>query len=152
MSEDTPEYNAGYKPKGELRFIRLRSIPDDVIGYVTYKQDYITVELPLRIEIETLFDEGRQILAMQEYLPQSVVEIKEVDFNNDEVLFATPVRAEFVEQYEYVADFFYNNVSKIKTPANKSTESKIEKDIVDKTQKVVSILEAMASKKDKPIH
>jgi hypothetical protein len=152
MSEDTPEYNAGYKPKGELRFIRLRSIPDDVIGYVTYKQDYITVELPLRIEIETLFDEGRQILAMQEYLPQSVVEIKEVDFNNDEVLFATPVRAEFVEQYEYVADFFYNNTAKIKTPANKSTESKIEKDIVDKTQKVVSILEAMASKKDKPIH
>jgi len=148
MSEDKVEY----KPRGELKFVRLRSIPDDIIGYVTYKQEYITVELPLRIEIETLFDEGRQILAMQEYLPQSVIEIKEVDFDNDEVLFATPVRAEFVEQYEYVADFFYNNQTKIKSPVNKPTESKIEKDIVDKTQKVVSILEAMASKKDKPIH
>jgi hypothetical protein len=146
MSEDTPEYNT-YKPKGELRFIRLRSIPDDVIGYVTYKQDYITVELPLRIEIETLFDEGRQILAMQEYLPQAVVEIKEVDFNNEEVLFATPVRADFVEQYEYVADFFYNNTTHIKKPVKKDI-----KKTTESVEKVVSILEAMANKKDKPVH
>ena len=67
-------------------------------------------------------------------------------------MFAAPVREEFVEQYEYVADFSYNNQSKIKTPAKKSIESEVEKDIVDKTQKVVSILEAMASKKDKPVH
>ena len=52
MSEDPVEY----KPRGELKFVRLRSIPDDLIGYVTYKEGYIVVELPLRIEIETLFD------------------------------------------------------------------------------------------------
>jgi len=141
-----------YKPRGELKFVRLRTIPDDIIGYVTYKEGYIIVEMPLRIEIETLFDEGRQILAMQEYLPQSVISIKEVDFDQEEVLFATPVRDEFIEQYEYVADFFYNNQAKIKTPAKKSVEAEVEKDILDKTQKVVSILEAMASKKDKPVH
>lgn len=150
MSEDTPEYNAGYKPTGELRFIRLRSIPDDIIGYVTYKEGYITVELPLRIEIETIFDEGRQILAMQEYLPQSVIELKEVDFDDYEVLFAAPVRAEFVEQYEYVADFFYNNVSKIKQPVKKKTKGL--EDNPESVEKVVSILEAMANKKDKPVH
>jgi hypothetical protein len=146
MSEDPVEY----KPRGELKFVRLRSIPDDIIGYVTYKQDYVTVELPLRIEIETLFDEGRQILAMQEYLPQSVIEIKEVDFSNDEVLFATPVRAEFVEQYEYVADFFYNNTSNFKEPIKKKTK-KMEGN-PETVEKVVSILEAMANKKDKPVH
>jgi len=117
MSEESEEY----KPKGELRFIRFRSMPDDIIGYVTYKQDYITVELPLRIEIETIFDEGRQILAMQEYLPQSVVNIKEVEFYMEEVLFATPVKPEFVEQYEYVADFFYNNEHKLKDIKKKRT-------------------------------
>ena len=148
MSEDPVEY----KPRGELKFVRLRTIPDDIIGYVTYKEGYIVVERPLRIEIETIFDEGRQILAMQEYLPQSVISIKEVDFDHEEVLFATPVREEFVEQYEYVADFFYNNQSKIKAPPKKSIETEVEKDILDKTQKVVSILEAMASKKDKPVH
>jgi hypothetical protein len=147
MSEDKVEY----KPRGELKFVRLRTISDDIIGYVTYKQDYITVELPLRIEIETLFDEGRQILAMQEYLPQSVVEIKEVDFNQEEVLFATPVRAEFVEQYEYVADFFYNNTTHIKTPVKKKTKS-LDTDNPETVEKVVSILEAMANKKDKPVH
>jgi hypothetical protein len=146
MSEDTQEY----KPRGELKFVRLRSIPDDIIGYVSYKQDYITVELPLRIEIETLFDEGRQILAMQEYLPQAVIEIKEVDFINDEVLFATPVRADFVEQYEYVADFFYNNQSKLKEPIKKKNK-KIENN-TETVEKVVSILEAMQAKKDKPVH
>ncbi len=146
MSEDKVEY----KPKGELKFVRLRSIPDDVIGYVTYKQGYITVELPLRIEIETLFDEGRQILAMQEYLPQAVVEIKEVDFINEEVLFATPVKAEFVEQYEYVADFFYNNTANIKTPVKKKTKGLDNNP--ETVEKVVSILEAMANKKDKPVH
>jgi hypothetical protein len=149
MSEDTPEYNAGYKPTGELRFIRLRSIPDDIIGYVTYKEGYITVELPLRIEIETIFDEGRQILAMQEYLPQSVIELKEVDFDDYEVLFAAPVRADFIEQYEYVADFFYNNTTKLKEPIKKKTKG-IE--MTETAEKVVSILEALQSKKDKPIH
>ena len=138
-----------YKPRGELKFVRLRTIPDDIIGYVTYKEGYIVVELPLRIEVETLFDEGRQILAMQEYLPQAVVSIKEVDFNHEEVLFATPVRAEFVEQYEYVADFFYNNDHKIKDIAKKNNKPK---EIAETAEKVVSILEALQSKKDKPVH
>jgi len=148
MSEDIVEYN---KFKGELKFVRLRSIPDDIIGYVTYKEDCILVEQPLRIEIETLFDEGRQILAMQEYLPQSVISIKEVEFYNEEVLFVTPVREEFVEQYEYVADFFYNNEHKLKEPVKKKTKISTE-DFKETTEKVVSILEAMANKKDKPVH
>ena len=148
MSEETPEY----KPKGELRFVRLRSIPDDIIGYVTYKQNYITVELPLRIDIETLFDEGRQILAMQEYLPQAVIEIKEVDFDNEEVLFATPVRADFVEQYEYVSDFFYNNKTTIKGITGKKQKTVELPETQEKVDKVVSILEALQAKKDKPVH
>ena len=146
MSEEP----AQYKGTGELKFVRLRSIPDDIIGYVTYKEGHITVELPLRIEIETIFDEGRQILVMQEYLPQSVIEIKEVDFDDYEVLFATPIREEFVEQYEYVADYFYNNKTSIKKPANK--KSKKNQETPEKLENVVSIIEAMANKKDKPVH
>lgn len=139
-----------YQPRGELKFVRLRSIPDDIIGYVTYKEECIVIERPLRIEIETLFDEGRQILAMQEYLPQSVVEIKEVEFYNEEVLFATPVRAEFVEQYEYVAEFFYNNEHKVKDISKKRTKGT--ETTQESMDKVVSILEALQSKKDKPVH
>ena len=147
MSEDTPEY----KPRGELRFIRLRTISDDIIGYVTYKEGHITVELPLRIEIETIFDEGRQILVMQEYLPQSVIEIKEVDFDDYEVLFATPIREEFVEQYEYVSDFFYNNKHTPDTSKKKKKKADSEK-LKENVENVVSILEAMAKKDKGPVH
>ena len=148
MSEDVPEYNA--KPRGELRFVRLRNLPDDLIGYVTYTEECITIEQPLRVDVETIFEENRQILAMQEYLPQSVICIQEVEFYMDEILFVTPVREEFVEQYEYVADFFYNNKGKIKNPLKPKTEPVEE--TAEKMNKVVSILEAMASKKDKPVH
>ena len=138
------------KNKEDLRFIRLRHSNEDLIGYVNYGEEYITVELPLRIDIETLLEESRQILSLQEYLPQAVIEIQEIEIPIEDILFATPVREEFYDQYEYVSDFFYNNSSKLKA-VTKSKEN-IEKEIMEKTQKVVSILEALQAKKDKPIH
>lgn len=130
----------------ELKFIRLRSIPDDLVGYVTFHEEHLTIEMPLRIEIETYFEEGRQILALQEYLPQSVIELKEIEFPYDDVLFTTPIREEFVEQYLQVSEFFYNNKSKF---INDSKKKEVQEESVNK---VVSILEALASKKDKPVH
>ena len=132
----------------ELKFVRMKNTLDDIVGYVTYGTEYITINQPLRIDIETLFDDGKQILSMQEYLPQSVIEIKEVDINLNDVMFITPVRKDFYEQYEYVSEFFYNNNAKIKPPSSSITSE----EIAEKTQKVVSILEAMANKKDKPVH
>jgi hypothetical protein len=132
----------------DLRFVRLRNTAEDLVGYVTHKEGYLTIEQPLRVEIETLFDEGRQILAMQEYLPQSIVMIKEIDILADEVMFTTPVREDFVEQYEYVSDFFYNNKSTLRDPPTKKKKKKG----VEDTDNVVSIMEAMVNKKDKPIH
>ena len=139
----------------ELKFVRFRYMPDDLIGYVTYKEECIVIEQPLRVDIETIFDEGRQILAMQEYLPQSIVEIKEVEFYMDEILFITPVRSEFYEQYEYVADFFYNNQHTLKNTAKKK-KSKTDKtdptEVQEKVENVVSILEALAKKDKGPMH
>ena len=138
-----------YKPRGELKFVRLRSLPDDLIGYVSYKEECIVIELPLRIEIDTIFEEGRQILSLQEYLPQSVIELREIEIYNEEILFVTPVRQEFIEQYEHVSNFFYNNDHSIKDP--KKTKKEMEKRL-EATEKVVSIIEALQAKKDKPIH
>jgi hypothetical protein len=132
----------------ELKFVRLKTTLDDLIGYVTYKPECIVIETPLRIEVETIFEEGRQILCMQEYLPQTVIELKEVEIPTGDIMFVTPVREQFVEQYEYVCDFFYNNEAKIKNPlAPKKLEITPEA-----AEKVVSILDALASKKDKPVH
>lgn len=142
MTEPTREYNKNYD---NLKFVRLRgSYPEDLIGMVTYKEECIVIQNPLRIEMETSFDEGRQILSMQEYLPQTIIEIKEVEIPSEDVLFVTPVRSEFFEQYDYVCEFFYND----KKPETKIKNEKLS----EATEKVVSILEAMQSKKDKPVH
>ena len=134
----------------ELRFVRLRTMVDDLVGYVSYHEEYITIECPLRIEIETYFDEGRQTLSLHEFLPQAVVEIKEIEIGMDDVLFITPVKPEFIDQFDYASDFFYNNISKLSTKTEKPKISA--EDLNETTQKVVSILEAMANKKDKPVH
>jgi len=132
----------------ELKFVRLKNHFEDLIGYVTYHDTYLTIETPLRIEIETIFDEGRQILSMQEYLPQSVIEIKQIEISMDDVMFATPVRKEFYEQYEYVADFFYNNQANFKEPKKKRTKASV----TNIDENVVSIIEALAKKDKGPMH
>ncbi len=133
----------------QLKFVRLRHLTEDLIGYVTYKEECIVIETPLKIDVETIFEEGRQILCMQEYLPQTVIEIKEIEIPMNDIMFVTPVKEQFIEQYEYVCDFFYNNESKIKNPlAPKKTKLETQEEVT----KVVSILEAMANKKDKPVH
>lgn len=145
MTEEVVEYRA----RGELKFVRLRNLPDDLIGYVRYGEECIFISLPLRVEIDTIFEEGRQILSMQEYLPQAIIDLKVIEIPSEDILFVTPVRADFINQYEQISEFFYNNQSTLKQP-------KLPKDSVDTTaeaaQKVVSIIEALQAKKDKPIH
>ena len=146
MSEPTPEYGKNYD---DLKFVRLRgSYPEDLIGMVTYKEECIVIQNPLRVDIETSYDEGRQILSMQEYLPQSIIELKEVEIPTADILFITPVRNEFFEQYDYVCEFFYNNENMKKTKVQKDSVA----ETAGKMEKVVSILEAMQAKKDKPVH
>jgi hypothetical protein len=90
---------------------------------------------------------------MQEFLPQSVIEIREIEIPTDAVMFVTPVKDDFVEQYEYVSDFFYNNKHTPDTSKKKKKKADSEK-LKENVENVVSILEAMAkTKKDKgPVH
>jgi hypothetical protein len=148
MSEPTKEYGKDYE---NLKFVRLRgSYPEDLIGMVTYKEECIVIQNPLRVEMETILEEGRQIVSMQEYLPQMIVETKEVEIPMSDVLFVTPVRAEFFEQYDYVCGFFYTDEAEKKAKTKARKDSVL--DTTEKMEKVVSILEAMQAKKDKPVH
>jgi hypothetical protein len=97
--------------------------------------------------METIFEEGRQIIAMQEYLPQLVIELKEIEIPLEDILFVTPVKKEFIEQYEHVSEFFYTDEETKKEKSKKKLE-----ETSGKLEKVVSILEAMQAKKDKPVH
>jgi hypothetical protein len=129
-----------------LKFVRLRGFDEDIIGYVTETSNStINVDMPLRVMVETIFEEGRQVLSMQEYLPQSIVEKRSVDLDMSDVHFVAAVKADFFEQYEYVSDFFYNNESVIDTKKKEKVDGAAK-------EKVVSIFDALSSKKDKPVH
>jgi hypothetical protein len=138
----------------ELRFIRFRSIPEDIVGYVSYRDDLIIIETPLRVDIETDFREHRQMLSMNEYLPQSIIDIQEVEFFVEDILLIASVKPEFAEHYEFVADFFYTKKHKIKTPNKTKKKSKLKKgeESSSEERNVISILDALANKKDKPVH
>ena len=145
MSEPTPEYGKNYE---NLKFVRLRgSCPDDLIGMVTYKEECIVIQNPLRVEMETILEEGRQIISMQEYLPQMIIQLKEVEIPTEDILFIAPVKEDFIDQYEYVCEFFYTDEETKKEKSKKKLE-----ETSSKMEKVVSILEAMQAKKDKPVH
>lgn len=129
----------------QLLLIRFKNNPDDIVGLVTKHQKHITVEDPLIVYVETLFEEGRQILSIREYLPQTIVSIREVDFDAKEILFTTPVRDEFKDQYEQVAKFFYEEqVIAMEKPKKKKSG-------ID-SENVVSLIEAIRDKKGKPVH
>jgi len=129
-----------------LKFVRLRGFDEDIIGYVTETSNStINVDMPLRVMVETIFEEGRQVLSMQEYLPQSIVEKRSVDLDMSDVHFVATVKADFFEQYEYVSDFFYNNEPVINTKKKEKVDGAAQ-------EKVVSIFDALANKKDKPVH
>lgn len=141
----------------EIKFIRLRSAEEDIVGYVTFKDDYITIEKPLYVIVETVLDEGRQILSLHEYLPQSVVKIQEVDFLNADVLFTTPVKDDFVEQYHMACDYYYSPEIKLK-PSKKGRKKKVvepeftQEDKQELEDNVVSIMQAILDKRNKPVH
>ena len=129
----------------ELKFVRMRDQITDLIGWVKYEDEYIVIENPLVVNVDTIIEEGRQILSMNEYLPQAIVTVKQIDIYNDEILFITPVNEDFKEQYLSVADFFYNNKSKIKNKEKK-------KEPKESDGNVISLVEAIIEKKNKPIH
>lgn len=132
--------------KETVSFIRMRDTLEDIVAYVVEDEEYITIRNPIRIDIETFFGEGRQIIHIQDYLPQSVIELKEIRIPREDILFCTQVKEQFEQQFKQTETFFYNNQSELKTKGRFNTESG------NTTQKVVSILEAMTNKKDKPIH
>lgn len=135
----------------EIKFVRLRNTMEDLVGYVTHYDEYIVIERPLIIDIETYMEDNKQILSLQEYLPQAVINIQEIEIPTDDIAFTTSVKEEFIEQYEYISNFFYDVEKRGKSSVIKNKEE-IKESVTDTAQKVVSILEALQSKKDKPIH
>lgn len=130
--------------KENIKFMRLTT-GEEVVSQVTELENEYNLKYPLIVEVETFMEEGRQLLYMKEYLPQSVVSVKEVNIPKDLVIISVQVAEEFLDQFEQASEFFYN--ADVKTTAKKKRKVS-----ADEVSKVVSLFEAMADKKDKPVH
>jgi hypothetical protein len=129
-----------------IKFVRLKT-PHclDLIGFVTQTENSVTIEKPMVVDVETIFEEGKQILMLQEFLPQSIIDKTSVEFPMTEVFFVTNVKSTFIEQYESASDYFY-------VDKDAKSSKKKSKKTVESTDNVISIVEAMITKKDKPVH
>lgn len=129
----------------ELKFVRLRN-GEDIIGYCTdnEKNNILNIENPLLVEVDTIYEEGKQLIAMREYLPQAILDTKDIDIEQEEIMFIASVREEFVEEYQHVSEYFYSAESRVKTKKKKARDAS--------DGNVVSLIDALLDKKDKPLH
>jgi len=130
----------------EIKFLKLRN-GEDLVAKVTVDGDKLVLNRPVAIMIENIYEEGRQLLNVREWLPPTVVLSDTATILSSEVLATMEINPEFLEQYDEICEMFFDNkpVIKKKTKAKSLTSD----------DKVVSILEAltgMNEKKDKPIH
>lgn len=147
----------------EIEFIRFKQPYEDLAGYVTIKGEKILIEFPLIVELENIYEEGRQALYMREFLPQQIISTTSIEYSLDEILFHVPVKQEFADHYEQAKEFFFfeqiEHEKKVtikkgtgySEAGSDSTEEATlsEEEILNRVQKVVSFLDAMKNKKDK---
>ena len=123
----------------DIRFIKLKN-GEDIIAYTTQNKKTVTVRRPVCIFIENFLDEGRQLLSIREWLPPNIVKVDSVEVPNEDIFCMLEVTEGFQEQYIDICTAFFDTVP---TPKKKKEPS---------GEKVVSILEALVEKKDKPVH
>lgn len=122
-----------------VMYVRVKSTFEDIMGYVKRDKNKITITNPMAVSIETTLEESRQFISLNEYIPQAIVQLKSVTFNNDEIMFAEPVTEKAAEVYKQISEVFYN-------------EEKKKQKMEEYGKNVVSMLDALANKKDKPVH
>lgn len=152
MSEDIKD-----EPIPEVEFVRFKHPYEDLAGFVIVKDDKIIIDFPLVVELESNYEEGRQALYLREFLPQNIINKTTIEFPLKDVLFHEPVREDFLDHYEEAKEFFFfeqlNAERKITVRKGFSEEdSTFDEETTERVQNVVSILEALRDKKDKPIH
>jgi hypothetical protein len=128
----------------EIKFLKLRN-GEDLVASVVIENESITLTRPVCIMVENMYEEGRQILNVREWLPPSVVTSESITIDRSEIIATLDISEDFLEQYKDICEMFFDNKPVVKKKAKRVTSG----------EKVVSIMEAlegMVEKKDKPIH
>jgi len=129
-----------------IRYIRLKN-SDEIIAYVHESKTKYICSRPVLLFVVNMFEDGKQLLNSREYLPPTIVQDQVVSFDKKDVVFCGTVLESFKSEYIEMSDYFFNlDLIQSKTSVKKPTGEDSKKD------KVVSIVEALIDKKNKPVH
>jgi hypothetical protein len=120
----------------EVQYIRLRE-GSDVIAQCEDLGDRLVLTKPMRVYIETIIEEARQTVILDEFLPQRMVEIKSIEILKQDILFNTPLNKGFLQDYETVSCACYDEVEEKPKAKGKKIQSSGTDD------KIISLLEAI---------
>lgn len=102
--------------------------------------DDIEIFYPLITILENVIEEGRQILLLYEFLPQSIVTRKSIIIKKSDTMFIETVKEEFSNQFIIACDFFYG------TEYHKTKETSPPR---HESNNVISILDSLKDKDNK---
>ena len=131
----------------EIKFVKLRN-GEDLVAFITVGKSTTLIRRPVCVMVENIFEEGRQLLNIREWLPPTIVKGDSTTISSSEIIAVLDVSEEFIPQYHEICEMFFDTVPVIKNKRLKGVKASDD-------NKVVSIVEAlagMADKKDKPIH
>lgn len=127
-----------------IQYIKLRNGEDLVATVLSSDDQSITIKRPVCIMVENYLDEGRQYINVREWLPPMIAESDTITLDKKEVIAQMNTAADFVDQYEDICEMFFESKPVLRKESTKKTKQSVEN--------VVSIIEALAEKKDKPTH
>ena len=145
-------------PIPEVEFVRFKHPYEDLAGFVIITGNKLIIDFPLIVELESDYEEGRQAMFLKEFLPQGIISKTTIEFPLKDILFHEPVREEFLEHYEEAKEFFFfeqlqaKKTVKLKKGSAVVDQDHFDEETTERVKNVVSILEALRDKKDKPVH
>lgn len=131
----------------EVQYIRLRN-GDDIIASVEDIGNFLVLTNPMRVFIETILEEARQTVILDEYLPQKMIEIKSVQVPKEDVMFNTALSKSFLQDYETISKACYDPEPELPKKKKEFSDSAGEAN-EDKIISLLETIEAMKSKRGK---
>ena len=127
----------------EIQYIRLKN-GSDIIAQCEDIGTKIVVTKPMRVYIETILEESRQTVILDEYLPQKLVTIKSLEIPKEEIMFYSPLSKGFVQDYESISSACYDEEEQVPV-AKKPKQTNDDDNIIS----LVETIEALRSRRGK---
>lgn len=128
-----------------IKYIRLQN-SDEILAYTEETAKEYVLTRPMLLFIVNYYEDGKQLLNFREYIPPTIVDEQTIRIPKKDVVFCSPVKEEFREQFIEMNDYFFETTPKVKT------KTKLDEAGSSKKEKIVSIVEALMDKKGKPVH